>query len=263
MIYIKDRIRILSSGQLKELLCLHRKHKDDIAIYVEDGYLSLFRDFLHKYPFILISKDEIKDGYELTSPNIELSFDSFLSFPSSIRKAIINDYDYLTEMVRQNINEHRFNHSLSVAKTARELAKIHGVDENKAYLAGLLHDCCKFPDSETNGVLEEYLKYYDPDKMNGIYGGYHSWVGPYYLKEKLKFHDKDILNAIYNHTILNSRDKLSMIVYIADKREPLRNIDDGIIDIARKDLHKAYVLLKKDVEDYIRSNDERFVENSI
>ena len=51
---------------------------------------------------------------------------------------------------------------------------------------------------------------------------------------------KEILNAIYNHTIIDSRDKLSLILYLADKREPLRNINDDILDIAKIDLKKAY-----------------------
>ena len=113
-------------------------------------------------------------------------------------------------------------------------------------------------------ILEEYLKYYDPDKLNGVYGAYHSWVAPYYLREKCNYHDSDILNAIYNHTICTSRDRLSLILYIADKREPLRNVEDDILKIAEKDLHKAFSLLEEDVKRYIKEvKNERFVENSL
>jgi HD superfamily phosphohydrolase YqeK len=53
-------------------------------------------------------------------------------------------------------------------------------------------------------------------------------------------------------------------LYIADKREPLRKIDDGIVEVAEKDLYKAYEMLEKDVERYIKEvKNERFIENSI
>jgi len=194
---------------------------------------------------------------------LDVTFDNFYSFDSKTRKKYINDYNVLKMMVKANVSEHRYLHCLSVADTCVKLARAHHIDENKAYVAGLLHDCCKFPDSDSNAVLEEYLKYYEPSKLNGIYGAYHSWVAKYYLKEKLNFHDSNILNAIYNHTILNSKDKLSLILYIADKREPLRNINDNILDIAYKDLDKAYYYLVKEVEEFLKKKNEKYIANSI
>ena len=194
----------------------------------------------------------------------DIAFENFMSLDSKERKKILNDPELLKPLIRKNIKKSRYEHSISVAETARELALCHHVDPEKAYMAGLLHDVCKFPDSDSSGVLEEYLRFYDPDKLNGIHGAYHSWVAPYYLKEMTGFHDKDILRAIYNHTICNSRDKLSMILYIADKREPLRGINDDIIKTARKDLYEAYRLLDHDVERYIKEvKNERFVENRL
>lgn len=196
--------------------------------------------------------------------NEDLNFDDFMSYPSKRRKEIINNPESLKIMIRKNMKESRYQHSLSVANVCEELARYHHVDPRKAYLAGLLHDVCKFADERTNGINEGYLKYYDPEKLNGINGAYHSWAAVYYLKEKMNFHDSDILNAIYNHTICISRDKLSMILYIADKREPLRGVQDDILDIAKKDLKKAFELLSWDVERYIREvKNERFVENSL
>ena len=133
-------------------------------------------------------------------------------------------------------------------------------------MAGLLHDCCKFktPDgSDDTERLIKYLSIYEPAKINGITGAYHSWVAPYYIEEKLDYHDKQVLNAIYNHTILESDDKLSLILYIADKREPLRGVNDNLLELASVDLNKAYNILKKDVEEFVRRKNERFIENSI
>lgn len=192
-----------------------------------------------------------------------ITFDNFYSFDSKTRKKYINDIEVLKQMVKNNVNEHRYIHSLNVAEVCEDLARKHKVDPRKAYIAGLLHDCCKFPDSDTSGVLEEYLKYYDPEKLNGIYPAYHSWVAKYYLKEKLNFHDKEILNAIYNHTIIDSRDKLSLILYLADKREPSRMINDNILKIAETDLMGAYNQLVEDVEKYVKEHDGEFIRYSV
>ena len=190
----------------------------------------------------------------------DITFDNFYSLDSKIRKQIINDPNKIKELLKKNLKKERYEHSISVAETARILASKHHVDVKKAYMAGLLHDCAKYL-SETE--LDLYLLHYDKDKLNMPIGVKHSFVGKFYLKEKLNYHDKDILNAIYNHTICYSKDKLSLIIYIADKREPLRNINDEILNIAFKDLYKAYELLKNDVEEYVKGKDGRFIENSL
>lgn len=193
---------------------------------------------------------------------LDITFDNFYSLDSKTRKAYINDIEILKLMIKNNVSEHRYAHSLSVAETCKSLAEKHNVDPKKAYIAGLLHDCCKFSDDK-NYILEDYLKYYEPEKLNGSVGIYHSWVAKYYLREKLNFHDKEILNAIYNHTICESNDKLSIILYIADKREPSRGIDDGILELAYTNLKEAKEVLEEDVKRYIESKNERFIETSL
>lgn len=191
----------------------------------------------------------------------DVTFDNFMSLPHKLRRQILNDPDAIKIMVRKNLKESRYRHSLSVAEMARELARCHHVDENKAYIAGLLHDCTKYLSNEQH---DSYLRYYDPEKAAYPKSAKHSFSAKYYLKEKLNFHDKDILNAIYNHTICSSHDRLSIILYIADKREPLRRIDDGIGELAKKDLFSAYAKLSWDVEKYLKEvKNERFIENSL
>ena len=194
----------------------------------------------------------------------EITFDNFMSLDHKERKKILNDPELIKPLLRKNMKQSRYDHSVSTAELCRELAECHHVDPKKAYMAGLLHDVCKFSDPQRNKELEEYLRCYDPEKLNGIEGAYHSWAARYYLREKVNYHDRDILNAIYHHTICSSRDKLSLILYIADKREPLRGIDDDIVAIARKDLYRAYELLHWDVERHIREvKNERFVADGV
>ncbi len=166
--------------------------------------------------------------------------DDFHLLNSKQRRYLLNDDEVLIDLVKSNMSKKRFLHSLAVARLAKELALYHHVDSHKAYIAGLLHDIAKEIPLEEQ---DAYLRYYDPIRLNEAEKIKHSHVAKYYLKDKLNFNDKDILNAIYNHTVLRSRDKLSMILYIADKRDETRNINDEVIEVAKKDLKKAVELL--------------------
>ena len=55
---------------------------------------------------------------------------------------------YIKEWLENNLSSKRFHHSLGCAETAQKLAKLFNLDENKAYLAGLIHDCAKNFDDE-------------------------------------------------------------------------------------------------------------------
>ena len=104
----------------------------------------------------------------------DITFDNFMKLDHKLRKKILNDPELLKPLIAKNMKSSRFEHSLSVASLCKKLAKLHKVDEKKAYMAGLLHDVCKFPDHSYDAVLEDYLRHYDPDKLNGSLGVYHS-----------------------------------------------------------------------------------------
>ena len=52
-------------------------------------------------------------------------------------------------------NSKRYIHILGVARLAKELANKFGLDEEKAYVTGLLHDFCKY---ETIDEMKEHLE---------------------------------------------------------------------------------------------------------
>ncbi len=199
-----------------------------------------------------------RSKFDLSSVN----FRDFHTYPSKIRKKILNDPELIKVMVRKMLKEERYLHSLSVAETARELARYHGVDPDRAYMAGLHHDVTKYLIDEEQ---DEYLRYYDSVRIDEPPKVKHAYTAKYFLKEKCGFHDKDILHAIYNHTICRSKDRLSRILYIADKREPLRGIDDGSLELAKKDLKKAFELVKNDAASYMRKRgtDERIIDDRL
>ena len=48
------------------------------------------------------------------------------------------------ELVKAQITDHRYQHTLGVMETAIELAERYGADEKKAELAAIFHDYAKF-----------------------------------------------------------------------------------------------------------------------
>ena len=55
----------------------------------------------------------------------------------------------MKEKLQSRLKPSRFQHSLGVSETAVTLAKRFGVDEEKARIAGLLHDCARqYPNDE-------------------------------------------------------------------------------------------------------------------
>ncbi len=69
--------------------------------------------------------------------------DDFYKLTSKQRKYILNDFEVLEDLVKTNLSEYRYIHTLGVAKLAKELACYHNIDPNKAYMAGLFHDLTK------------------------------------------------------------------------------------------------------------------------
>src|SRR5574344_918107 len=49
----------------------------------------------------------------------------------------------ILEWLKSNLTEKRYAHSIGCAECAVKLAKEYSLDEEKAYIAGLLHDCAK------------------------------------------------------------------------------------------------------------------------
>lgn len=131
-------------------------------------------------------------------------------------------------------DEERYNHSLGVEQTARELAVRFEEDEGKAALAGLIHDNAKCLS------IEEMLKIIDENNLpvseieKKAWKAIHAPVGAYLAEKELKIKDQDILNAIRFHTIGRiGMSKLEKIIYLADKIEPNRENIDFVNEIKK------------------------------
>lgn len=158
---------------------------------------------------------------------------------------IMNRDEEFTEIIRARLTPKRFNHSLCVAESAKELALKYGADENKAYTAGLLHDICKdtAPAEQlkyllANGVVPTDLEINAP-KL------YHAMSGALYIKKELGVDDEEIIGAVRCHTTGKKGMTLfDKILFIADfisadrdyngveimREKAARSLDEAIIE---------------------------------
>lgn len=120
-------------------------------------------------------------------------------------------------IIRNQLGDYRFIHSLNVAKTAVELAEKYGADEKKAYTAGILHDVLKDKSpEELLGYLEKNsVPLSDVERSN--HKLYHAMAGAVYVKNELGINDEEIINAIRYHTTgRKNMSLLEKVIYIAD-----------------------------------------------
>ncbi len=128
--------------------------------------------------------------------------------------------DAILQNLKNDLNEERYEHSIGVAEMARELAEKFGCDPEKAYVAGLLHDCAKCMDFELSRkiALENTPDLDDTEKDNRK--TIHAPVSAYVAWEKYGVTDKEILSAIRLHTIGKcGMSVFEKIIFIADKVE--------------------------------------------
>ena len=140
--------------------------------------------------------------------------------------------DEMTAKLKDSLLEKRFVHSVGVMHTAVALAKRYGVDEHKAAVAGLLHDCAKnFSRDDMLALCEKYGIQLD-EVMKSATGLIHGLLGAEVAKREYGIDDDEIYDAIYYHTVGKPEmNLLTQIIYIADGIEPNRHYDG--VDIIR------------------------------
>ncbi|MDR1786210.1 MAG: bis(5'-nucleosyl)-tetraphosphatase (symmetrical) YqeK [Spirochaetaceae bacterium] len=123
----------------------------------------------------------------------------------------------------RSVNRSRFEHSLRVTETARELCRRYQADEHRAALAGISHDMCKElpPEallalaSRDGGAITE-IELHKPRLLHGR-------AAAVTLREEYALTDPEILEAVSRHTFGAPRmGTIARIIYIADKIEPAR-----------------------------------------
>lgn len=146
----------------------------------------------------------------------------------------------------QEFNKKTYNHCHNTMEEAKKLARHYGVNEEKAIIAGLLHDCGK--------------KITKNDNLT------HSRIGRNIAAEEFNIHDEEILNAIMYHT--TGREDMTMldkIIFIADKIEPTRDYEnvEELRKVAYENIDEAIIMSLKSTIEYVKKRNLKLDEDSI
>ena len=122
----------------------------------------------------------------------------------------------------EKLAEKRKEHTIGVALTARQLAKVYGADSTKVTIASLCHDLFR---GKTIEEINSWVKKYNlGDKYLGNANLAHGKIAEVYAKEELGIKDEEILRGISYHTTAKAdMDLIEKIVFIADAIEPGRD----------------------------------------
>jgi predicted HD superfamily hydrolase involved in NAD metabolism len=145
-------------------------------------------------------------------------------------------------LARSRLSEKRYGHTLRVAETAADLARVHGLDEERARLSALIHDAAR--ESEPGEFLrlaEEWnLPVEEPERQSPKL--LHGPVAAELARRELGVRDEEVLEAVRAHTTAKpGMGPLSLTLYVADKIEPARDYPsvERLRKLAREDLHAA------------------------
>jgi len=149
--------------------------------------------------------------------------------------------DKMEYKLKKALDHQRFEHTLGVEKTAREMARIFGVSEEQAALAGLLHDCAKCM------PLERMLKAAKHEEVDPVMKEskalMHAVAGRCVARDVYNVEDEAVLDAIRWHTTGRAdMTALDKIIYLADMIEPSRKPYPGLEPLralCMKDLDQA------------------------
>ncbi len=135
--------------------------------------------------------------------------------------------DKMEYKLKKALDHQRFEHTLGVEKTAREMARVFGVDEEQAALAGLLHDCAKCM------PLERMLKAAKHEEIDPVMKEskalMHAVAGRCVARDVYNVEDETVLDAIRWHTTGRAdMTPLDKIIYLADMIEPNRKPYPGL-----------------------------------
>lgn len=139
----------------------------------------------------------------------------------------------LKKWLESNLSAERYSHSLGTAECAKKLAEKFGLNPEKAYVAGLLHDAAKcFSNEKLLEIIHAHLNVEESELQN--YKTLHAPVSAYIVEKDFGVTDKEILSAIRWHTLgkLDMTD-FEKIVFLADKIEPNTREEEKTAEIAK------------------------------
>ncbi len=170
--------------------------------------------------------------------------------PKSVLSYIYRHRLYIQDFIKERVNTHRYLHSCSVASLCEEMAIANGLDGQKAYLIGLFHDIAKNMDKDE---MEKWMDILCPENKSYAFPVWHGFVGSEIVDRIFYLKDPEIKNAIYHHVLGTSTNPYAMIVFCADKTDPLRDYDSTKqIQACKEDIYAGFQWIKEENEKYLR-----------
>lgn len=233
---------IIGSDQANQL----QKWKDIDELISLIHFMVFPRDHIDvksAYPLQFIEMDEVK----MSSHEVKQGKLSWLD--DSVRDYIGKHYLYLEDLIKTTMHEKRYRHSLSVANLCVELAAVHNVNLQDAYAAGLLHDVCKQWPYEKSKIWMQHL---EPQYLDTAPAIWHGFIASGYVKRFYHVYNKDVLYAIRWHVLGSDVSNLAMILFIADKLDPLRGYDSSeTIALCKRNLKQGYLEVVRQQQEYL------------
>lgn len=130
------------------------------------------------------------------------------------------DLKKLDKLAKKTLSAKRYYHTQCVVQQAQKLARLYGCDEQKAMVAGWMHDICKEIPREEQlqwltkcGIILDSVQESQPKTWHGM-------AACGFISEKLGITDPEILHAIRFHTTAcGHMTELDEVVYLADLDE--------------------------------------------
>jgi len=171
------------------------------------------------------------------------------SVPASVLAHIRTRRLYGGEVHRalsKGLSPERWRHTLGVARLARGLALAHGLDEESAARAGILHDCGRLLDPAAMARLARRRRLRVPARAETLRRApllAHAFVSEHLARERFGETDEGVLSAVRNHTLgAPGMARLDRLLYVADIASEDRGFPEAarIRTLAFEDLDAAY-----------------------
>lgn len=145
------------------------------------------------------------------------------------QRQLISDYKHALRQHMAERKPKRYAHSLSVAKTAEDLALRYGVDPFEAHVAGILHDWHKVYDNDEQVEIARRLGIDLGVDAPLVANLLHGLLTARELPGRFPEVDDAVWQAIARHTTgAVDMSPLDMVLFVADGIEPLRRPSPGI-----------------------------------
>lgn len=173
----------------------------------------------------------------VNTANVHVAEEPFF-FDSASTKLYAGLHNHLSRV----LSKKRYQHSINVAEASVKLARRWRVNQRRAYVAGLCHDCCKDMTLAEQKRLAAQCRFAPTTLELSVPALLHAIAGCWYTENVLRISDKTVLAAIRYHTEARAgMSRLEEVVYMADLTSADRNFKDveRFRRLAQEDLNLA------------------------